>query len=331
MNKEFHFIKPKPATKDILTNNKLLFQSKYDGISIEAFIDNNSNIELFGRGVMKGKDSNFTKQFPELTTELKLIDLPPMSNFLAEAIIINKVTGKEDCGLASGRSGRTENIEYYANKYPANLIIHDVVRVDDNYIGNMSYLNRLHSIKKHILLSNIVSVIECFNNGIEQWQKVEKLGLEGLIIRDPIMELGNGGIWKLKQEITEDVYCKGEHQMSTSKTYSNLTYNFNGEMRKGVFANLTCYQLTKDGKEIPVCDVGGGFEIGDRTEIQRLLDSNGVTKDKPLVIEVKANDRHESGKLRGPNFIRIRTDKPWKECIITERKSENKQKNIGDF
>ena len=50
-----------------------------------------------------------------------------------------------------------------------------------------------------------------------------------------------------------------------------------------------------------------------------------------LVIEIKANDRHDSGRLRGPNFLRIRTDKPWKECIITERKSENKQKMIGDF
>jgi len=33
---------------------------------------------------------------------------------------------------------------------------------------------------------------------MEQWQKVIKYGLEGLIIQDPIMELGNGGIWKLK-------------------------------------------------------------------------------------------------------------------------------------
>lgn len=332
MNREFHFVKPKPAEKAILTNNKLLFQSKYDGISIEGFINTNSNIELFGRGVMKGKDSNFTRQFPDIVNELKLIDLPPMSNFLAEAIIINKVTGKEDCGLASGRSGRIDNIEYYANKYPANLIIHDVVRVDDNYIGNMSYLNRLHSIKKYILSSNIVSVIECFNNGIEQWQKVEKLGLEGLIIRDPVMELGNGGIWKLKQEITEDVYCKGEHQMSSSKTYSNLAFiNESGENRKGVFANLTCYQLTKEGKEIPIANVGGGFKIEERILIQQMLDKNLINKNTPLVIEIKANDRHESGKLRGPNFVRIRTDKPWKECIITERKSENKHRTIEDF
>lgn len=335
MNREFHFIKPKPASIEVLTNNKLLFQDKLDGISIEGFIDTNSNIELFGRGVLKGKDSNFTRQFPELVLEIKRIDLPPLTDFLAEAIVINPMTGKEDCGLASGRSGRIDNIEYYANKYPSQLIIHDVVKVDGTYVGNDSYINRLISIKKHILSSqsrNIVSVIDVYNNGLEQWQKVIKYGLEGLIIRDPVIELGNGGIWKLKQEISEDVYCKGDYNPSTSKTYSNLTYTVNNETRKGVFANLICYQLTKDGKEIPVCDLGGGFEQKDRIIIQQMLDKREITKDKPLVLEVKANDRHESGKLRHPNFVRIRTDKSWKECIINEKNiTLNRQKSMEDF
>ena len=331
MNREYHFIKPKPATKEILSNKKLIFQDKFDGISIECIIDSDSNSNLFGRGVLDGKDSDFTRKFPELITELTHINFPPMTNFLAEAIVINPTTKKQDCGLASGRSHRNDNIQYYANKFPSQLIIHDVVRVDNNYVGNMSYLNRLHSIKKHILSSNIISVIDVFNNGIEQWENVVKQGKEGLIIRDPITELGNGGIWKLKQEITEDVYCKGEFQASLSKTYANLEYQVNGETRKGVFANLVCYQLTKEGKEIPVADVGGGFKVDEKIKIQQMLDTNKITKDNPLVIEVKANDRHESGRLRGPNFLRIRTDKPWKECIINEVKSENKQKTIGDF
>jgi len=122
---------------------------------------------------------------------------------------------------------------------------------------------------------------------------------------------------------------------SISKTYSRLAYTVNineteRDVRKRVFANLTCYQLTKDGREIPVCDVGGGFKIEDRIRIQQMLDTNQITKNNPLVIEIKANDRHESGKLRGPNFVRMRTDKPWKECIINERITENRQKNMEE-
>jgi len=332
MNREYHFAKPKPATKEILSNKKLIYQEKFDGISIECFIYENTNSDLFGRGILYGKDSDFTRKFPELTSELKKIDLPPMTNFLAEAIIINPITGKQDCGLASGRSHRNDNIQSYAYKYPAHLIIHDVISVDDNYVGNLSYINRLHSIKKHFLTpSNLISVIDISSNGVKMWENAIKFGKEGLIIRDPLMELGNGGIWKLKQEITEDVYCKGEYQASLSKKYSNLPYIVNGEMRKGVFANLVCYQLTKEGKEIPVCDVGGGFNEETKIKIQQMLDTNQITKSNPLVIEVKANDRHESGKLRGPNFLRIRTDKPWKECIITKRKIENAQKSLEDY
>lgn len=329
MIKEYHFVKPKPATKEILTNKKVLFQDKHDGISIEGFTDEDSYPKLYGRGVLSGKDSDFTRKFPELIQDLS--NLPPLTDFLAEAIVINPTTRKQDCGLASGRSHRNDNIQYYSNKFPAQLIIHDVVKVDNDYVGNRNYVNRLCSIKKYILSSNLTSVIDCYTNGIELWNRVEKLGLEGVIIRDPVMELGNGGIWKLKQEITEDVYCKGEYQSSLSKTYSNLVYQVNEETRKGVFANLVCYQLTKDGKEIPVADVGGGFKVNERIKIQQMLDRKEITPNTPLVIEVKANDRHESGKLRGPNFLRIRTDKHWKECIISNKKSENKQKTIGDF
>lgn len=322
MNREYHFVKPKPAEKAILTNKKLLFQDKFDGISIEGFIDSNSNPIIFGRGVLDGKDSNFTKQFPEIINELIQIDLPPLTNFLAEAIVISPISGKQECGLASGRSHRTENIEYYTKNFPAKLIIHDVVKVGDNYVGNLSYLSRLLSIKKNILSSDVISVIESSNNGIEQWEKVERLGLEGLIIRDPLMELGNGGIWKLKQEITEDVYCKGEYTHSTSKTYTNTSYVVNGEVKKGIFKNLICYQITQDGKEIVVADVGGGFKVEERIKIQQMLDRKEITKDNPFVMEVKANDRHDSGKLRGPNFVRPRLDKPWRECIINENQKK---------
>ncbi len=332
MNKIYHFVKPKPATKEILKNKNVFFEDKFDGISIESFIDENSNLDLYGRGVLDGKDSNFTRKFPELSKEIYSLNLPPITNFLAEAIVIDPITKKQNCGLASGRSKRNENIQYYANITPAHLIIHDVIRVDGEYVGNLSYLNRLQAIKMYLpAFNNLVSVINVSTDGIKMWEDVIKFGKEGLIIRDPVSELGNGGVWKLKQEITEDVYCKGEYQASLSEKYKNLSYIVNGEQRKGVFANLVCYQLTKEGKEIPVCDVGGGFSIDDKIKIQQMLDMNQITKQNPLVIEVKANDRHESGKLRGGNYLRTRNDKSWKECIINEIKTENKQKSLEDY
>lgn len=331
LNHEFHFIKPKSVDKSILIHQNMLFQEKFDGISIECFIDSNNNIELFGRGVTKGKDSNFTKQFPELVDTIERTGFPASTNFLAEAIIKNN-NGKQDCGLVAGRSHRTDNIDYYAKINPANLIVHDVIKVGGINCLYEPYETRLHQLQKHIIfnhLSSRLSIIDNYTDGIMQWEFVKVLGKEGLIIRNPNSPVGEG-IFKLKREITEDVYCIGEHEMSTSATYSTIKYISNGEERKGVFANLKCYQL-KEGKEIYVGDVSG-FSNSDKIKIQIMLNNNEITKEKPLVLEIKAFDRHPSGKFKSPNFLRIRTDKSWKDCIITETVTAKKnQKYLGDY
>jgi ATP-dependent DNA ligase len=64
-----------------------------------------------------------------------------------------------------------------------------------------------------------------------------------------------------------------------------------------------------------VCDVGGGFSLGDRLLIQKKLDLGMITRENPLILEVKANARYENGKLRHPTFLRIRDDKPWNQCV----------------
>lgn len=88
------------------------------------------------------------------------------------------------------------------------------------------------------------------------------------------------------------------------------------ERASGLFANLVCYQLAQGGKEVHVCNVGGGFTMDDRVNIQRMFDLGMVSKEKPLVLEVKANSRFEDGKLRHNMFIRIRNDKLWTQCVI---------------
>ncbi len=115
-------------------------------------------------------------------------------------------------------------------------------------------------------------------------------------------------------------FAQGNIYSFNFRTNMNLEYEVNGVKKKGVFANLTAYQLFDTAplvnRPIKVCDLGGGFSQADRVIIQKMLDSGKITKENPLVIEVKANARHESGKLRHPAFKRIRTDKAWTECVM---------------
>lgn len=315
--KEYHFLKVEPAQPSILSQQGFLFQRKWDGVSSETFID--GTIEIIGRGVTKGRSSDYTLKFPELIKDLKSQALPRETDFLSEIICVNQNTGLEDLGLVQGRTGRETTIDLYAQLYPALMIVHDVVSVAGMNVSDLPYFERLNALREVLKKPERVVFIGNSTDGKAEWEKVEKYGLEGVVIRDPKKRLGQD-VKKLKRELTEDVYCIGEYEVSTSDTNMNLEYEVNGVKKKGVFANLTCYQLLDTAplvnRPIKVCDVGGGFSQYDRKQIQAMLDSGQVTKENPLVLEVKANARHESGKLRHPAFKRIRTDKPWNQCVM---------------
>lgn len=313
--RRYHFLKVIPTSPSILNSEGKVFQRKWDGTSAEVFKNGNTNI--IGRGITEGKQSDFTAKFPELVADLNNLNLPEETDFLTEIIVVNQATGKEELSLVQGRTGRESNIDLFAKAYPALMIIHDVVSVAGKDVSQLPYFDRINALKSCFTLgkSQRCYFINSSTDGKAKWEHIEKNRLEGLIIRDPKAPLGKG-IWKLKRFFTEDVYCKGEYTPADS-SLSEVEYEVARQKKKGVFANLICYQLDK-GKEVHVCDVGGGFSMFDRITIQKMLDLGLVTKENPLVLEVKANARFERGELRHPTYLRIRDDKPWNQCVIKE-------------
>ncbi len=312
--RQYHFIKVIPASPSILESQGLIFQRKFDGVSVEVFIED--DIRIIGSGITEGKQSDYTEKFPELVKELKRLNLPKGTDFLPEIIVVNPQTGVEECSLVQTRTGREANIELFAQAYPALMVIHDVAAVGGKDVSQQPYFERINALKPYILGKSMrVFIIGNSTDGRAEWEHVETHKLEGLVIRDPKTTLGKG-VWKLKREFTEDVYCKGEFTPSDS-SLSEVEYEVGNQKKKGVFANLICYQLSPEGKEIHVCDVGGGFSLFKRITIQKMLDFGLITKEKPLVLEVKANARYENGKLRHPTYLRMRDDKPWNQCKVT--------------
>lgn len=309
----YHFIKVLPASLSILESRGLIFQRKFDGVSAEVFIE--EDIRIIGSGITEGKQSDYTEKFPELVKELKRLNLPEGTAFLPEIIVVNPQTGIEECSLVQTRTGREANIELFSQIYPALMVIHDAAAVGGKDVSQLPYFERMNPLKPYILgKSTKVFIIGNSTDGRAEWGRVEKLKLEGLVIRNPKSPLGKG-VWKLKRELTEDVYCKGEFTPSDS-SLSEVEYEIGNQKKKGVFANLICYQLSLEGKEIHVCDMGGGFSMEDRVMIQKRLDMGLITRENPIVLEVKANARYENGKLRHPTFLKLRDDKMWNQCIM---------------
>lgn len=318
MERQYDFIKLIPSTTDILASPKLIYQRKWDGAASEVFIEE-PGIAIIGRGLMKGRQSDFTEAFPELIHALKALNIPKQTRFLAEVIVLNPKTGKDEVGLATGRTGRKEHIDLYSREYPACLIIHDAICVSGEDVRNKGYVTRMEQLKSSIpsWKSNNVFFIANKTDGKAEWVLVEQNSLEGVVARDPNAPF-NTGVYKIKREITEDVYCRGEYTPSESKTGLNMEYWAGNQLKKGVFANLICYQLNQAGQEINVCDVGSGFTNADQQRIQGMLDMGEITKENPLIMEIKANGREVSLKFRHPRIKRFRTDKRWQECVIQE-------------
>ncbi len=312
--RRYHFVEVLPALPTILNTPGLLFQRKFDGVSAEVFVD--LSISIVGRGILKGRQSHYTSRFPELVNDLFSLRLPAGTNFLSELIVVSKDTGAEDLTLVQTRASREVNEELYSKLYPALMVIHDVVSVGDRNVTQLPYQERLALLRPYITGKSSRCVIIRHNtDGKAEWDAVEKYKLEGIVIRDPAAPLGSG-VWKLKRELTEDVYCTGEFTPSVSDSLSSHEYISNGQKKAGLFANLICYQRTPEGKEVNVCNVGGGFGLLDRVSIQQKLDAKQVTRETPLVLEVKANSRYEDGKLRHPTYLRLRDDKPWSQCVF---------------
>lgn len=310
--KQYHFVKIEPAEPSILSQQGFLFGRKWDGNSSETFIE--SEIEIIGRGVTKGRSSNFTLKFPELINDLKALNLPRGTDFMSEIICMNQKTGKEDVKLATGRSNRESLIDLYAQQYPALMLIYDVISVGMNDVTHLPFVERINALRPFIHKGLRIGFTEYSTDGKALWEQVVKNGWEGVVILNPKSPFGKDK-YKLKQELTEDVVCFGDYEVSTSDTRMNLEYEVNGVKKKGVFANLSCFQFM-DGRAVKVGDIGTGFSEYYLKTIQAMLDSGQITKQNPLVLEVKANERLDSGKLRHASFLRIRTDKPASQCVM---------------
>lgn len=298
---KFHFLEVKPANSLILSIKNKIFQRKLNGTAAETFINN--DVRIFGKGVLEyGILSEYSKRFPEIIRALKNLEIPRNTNFVGELIVIDPKTGFESLEMLQTRSQRSFATESHVRFYPALLVILDVVMVEGNDVRQLKYFDRINTLKNAVKdwKKGEEKVIFIDSSYELDWDFIEKNRLEGMVIRDLDASYGKG-IWKLKREVTEDVYCKGEYNLSDSMV--------------GLFSSLICYQLDKTGKEIYVADVGGGFSYEERKEIQKILDS-GVMKKLPLVIEIKANGRTSSLKFTSPIFKRIRYDKPWNKCII---------------
>lgn len=300
---------------------KMICERKLDGTAIELIIhpkDKENPVTLMGRGILKsGLQSNYTLQFPEIVKEWKKWKYD--SVFLGELVVIPEGRKFERFNVLQTRTTRKENIEEYAEKYPATLILFDVAYFFLKDHTGLPFSERrkiLENIQMNVKFparTILIKQKKTKKGKIKLWEFAKRKQLEGVVFKHLDGKFGEQQ-YKYKRVITEDVYIK----KATRGT---------GRLKKmHLFGALEMFQL-KNRKEVYCGRVGSGFDDKTRIKLQKNFEKLQIDgKDEyylakePFVIEVKCNEITKDGIFRMPRYIRERKDKSTIQCIRKNHK-----------
>lgn len=283
-------------------------QEKYDGTRI-IVIKNGDNIELQTRS---GK-SNLASEYPEIVEELKSIH----GNFIldGELIFRNNITG--EIKFITGKAKDAKD------GYTAILMLFDVLENADMNYRNYDQYVRTAWINDFVILHkfiNITSVITHYNSFNDLYERKINDGREGIVLKKKTSIYQDGKRskdWlKVKRVDTADCFIIG--LMKGEGKYEDM------------FGSLILGQYDSDGKLIVVCNCSG-FTDEDRKMFYTVIMASpykemfSSTKGElghilhkcapNMVVEIEFMERLESGSVRHPRFVRVRTDKEPKDCV----------------
>jgi len=305
------------TTQSLVSDPAKVFERKYDGTAGIINVDQTER-KIYGRGILKdGKQQDYTTTFPDLLESIdyacqefsrKLGDFSGIT-LLGEIVVLDEAGNESFKGIES-RCNRKKDIEEYAEKFPAQFMIFDVLSFNGKDLANMPFggrraileryaevfgeTDRLLLIEQRLYPIGKQDLLDKVNSG--------KFGMEGVVVKD--LQHGHpGNNMKYKYKSTEDVYWKGGYKEGAGKN-------------KGKIGSLVCYQII-NGVEMEVAQVGGGLTDALREELLTAVTNNEVSGENPWVIEVQTHELLPSGKLRYPAWLRRRFDKSCGQCVRT--------------
>ncbi len=282
-----------------------IFEAKWDGIRALVYVGETLSIKS-----RNGKE--ILHKFPELN-EIK--DLTSEVVLDGEIIVMNK--GKVDFQLVAKRNlvERKHEIEDFRNRYPATLIVFDILEKQGKSLIDLPLLERKQILKKSLKEGiQVLKSPSIEGTGIAYFQSADKLGLEGVIAKRKNSTYQPGirsNDWlKIKQvKICDCVifgYTQGEG--SRSKTFGSLILG-----------------LYDESEPVYIGKVGTGFSDSSLIEITNILKMEQIKepwfteKDIPhgtiwvqpnYVAVIGYQEFTKEGRLRAPRFQGLSNKNP---------------------
>ncbi|MGC9129466.1 MAG: non-homologous end-joining DNA ligase [Candidatus Micrarchaeia archaeon] len=313
-NAEPKLVKPMLAFPAKPFNSKdFLMEIKYDGTRGIAYLDKvQKKSALLNR---RGKF--FEYRYPELRNLFEQVNA---KRAILDGEVVVFENGKPNFYLLEEReqTSNSSRIELLSKIHPAIYVVFDVLHVDGQdllskpLIERKKILNELIEESDFCIISNYI-----FEEGVELFNRVKKRGLEGIMAKkiSSLYQQGRSKDWlKIKATNTIDAivigYTKSEkedlsalilgiYEDAKIRYIGRVGTGFNEEKRKELLLRLKGMKGYKYGFKIDLEPGKKAFFV------------------KPeLVAEVKYLEFTSEKILRAPSFVRIRDDKPAKECTL---------------
>ncbi|TXT64152.1 MAG: hypothetical protein BAJALOKI3v1_250031 [Promethearchaeota archaeon] len=287
------------GSQDLLTNDKYIFQPKLDGTRA-LFIEG----KLINR-----RGRNIRQRYPEFE-DLKIKE----GSIVDGEVVVYNEKGLPDFHLLQSREQTSDSfkINLLSDRYPATYVIFDCIKYRGNLIINEPLEIRMEYLKKVAKKSDHLQFIISTENGLELWNRIRELGLEGVMAKKKDSRYHPGkrsrACLKIKNLSTIDCiilgYTKGEGKRE--ETFGALL--------------LGAY---KDGELVQLGKVGTGWTDRELERLKQKMDTLIVKKEEEkiwiehkLVCEVEYLEMTNNQELRAPSFQRLKLDKSPEECIL---------------
>lgn len=165
-----------PVTHDAPFNDEsFLHQVKYDGVRILAH-SADGKITLWNR-----KSRCRTPQYPEIADELRRSF--PDRDFVLDGEVIAIVNGKPDFHAVLRRDWATDRntISRLTKVIPIAYVVFDILYLDESPLITRSLEERIEILSQYIPAAGVVTRAESYPDGVDLFEAVKQLGLEGIV------------------------------------------------------------------------------------------------------------------------------------------------------
>lgn len=322
-------IKPMLATlvDEPFNNKDWVFEVKWDGIRSIFYLHKTKDIlKLQSRNGI-----DITRRYPEIIESLKSVINCNDSVILDGEIVVLNKEGYPDFGSHKERMSvnSKRDINILSKSLPATYYLFDILYLDGEDLRNHGYVDRRRILdeaisqpnnssgsKKRIRISDYID-----QEGIIVFEKVKKMGLEGIIAKNKSSKYFQGSRskdWlKIKNTKTQDCVVIG---------YTT------GEGKREKYFGSLILAVYEQGRLRFVGHTGSGFNTNQLGRVYNMVQSMRVdkppidlipyTNGKPtwikpqLVAEIKFDNWTNEKILRAPIFQRFREDKSPEECTV---------------